>query len=96
MRIRPTINWLVGGVLATVGCSSAPERPANIDDEVIAISGVDAVLDREGTLASDEECAADGSRTCAIDLGVHADIHDCVAGTQVCESGRWSRCYPNP
>jgi hypothetical protein len=41
------------------------------------------------------ECSDGTTRPCQIDLGTHAGIHDCAAGTMVCESGRWSLCYPD-
>ena len=95
MRERLAISGLVGASLMAFGCSGASERPLNIDDALIVVSEVDAGRDAEGTAVSDE-CMPDTTRNCLIDLGVHAGIHDCVAGTQFCESSlRWSRCFPN-
>jgi len=87
---------LVGTLLATFGCSSGSQsgRPGNINDDGFVISRPDAAADGEPTTAVDE-CSADDTQTCSIDLGEHAFIHDCITGTQVCESGHWSRCYPN-
>jgi hypothetical protein len=96
MRKRLGVAWWVGSVLAIFGCSSASEsaHPPNLNDEGMVNSRLDAGQDRAPASALDE-CNEGETKLCSIDLGEHALVHDCITGYQVCESGHWSRCYPN-
>jgi hypothetical protein len=40
-------------------------------------------------------CGPNEKRNCSIDRGTFMGIHDCAAGTQYCEDGRWGVCIPN-
>src|SRR5262245_61176578 len=72
---------LIGLVVLSIGFGCGTSKPPALTGD----------FDQPGILTG--PCSPDGAtHVCSTDLGAKHGVHDCFAGTQVCQNGLWGPC----